>query len=810
MKILKNKKTVVLLSITGILAVLTALAIVLFLNSPVKTTELPDFENKTIQDIMSWKDSNELLENQVVYEYEYSEEKEKDTVLSQSLESGTKMKEEDVVTFIVSKGADPDKVIELPQQMSELTETQLKTFFEENKFSDVTFEYVTSSTVKEDYFVSINVKESSAKRSDMIIVQISVGTESVGVEIPMPDFSGNTKKSIESWAETNNITVTFKTAFSDTVESGKVINQSPEKNTTIKTGDTVTITLSSGKAIKVDNLKGKTKTEVEAWVKETGAKVEYFSYYADSTEKDKVISTSPSSGSVSETTKIKVYLSLGSVKLIDFAGKTEKDVKTWVDTINKSIYAKENYIKYKIVQSDKKTDAKSGTILSTSPKKDETVKLADTITITVEPEKSVEVASFAGKTEAEFKKFITDNDLALGTKSEKYSTTIAKDSIISNDTGKKEPKTKINYTVSRGAYSPAANSFNGKTESEVKNVINDANKYDAGWSTAFTQEYSDSVASGKTFGCAVNANTKKVTCKLSIGKGVTVPDYVSTNTKPCESDSCSVNGLKVTMKSEHSSTVAKGSVISQSLTAGSVVKEGSAITVVISKGPADTSVNIASYAGKTEAEFKTGIESAGMILGTRSESYSSSAAGTIISNDTGKKQPGTKINYVVSKGTYSPSADSFNGKTEAEVNNTISTANQAGAGWTTAFTQDYSDSVTSGKTFGCSVDTSAKKVSCIVSKGARPVEPEPEPVTITVTAVHVAGLENCIVTNDANATKNSIISFIMNDRKFTVSPVVEIIVSDEIPGTILDPGNFTEGTFPENTVFTIKISGGPQ
>ncbi|MBR5291142.1 MAG: PASTA domain-containing protein, partial [Erysipelotrichaceae bacterium] len=353
MKIFKNKKTVLLLSITLVLTLITGAALILFLNSPVNTIELPEFTEKTIQEIMSWKDANALNDNQVIYQYEYSEEKEKDTVLSQSVAAGTKLTEEDQIIFIVSKGYDPDKEIALPEDMDKMTQEQLSTYFETNHFSDITFEYVVSEKVKKDYFVSINVKESSAKRSDMIIIQISAGTESIGIEIPMPDFSEYTKSSIDSWARTNNITVNYKQAYSDTVESGKVISQSVEKNTIIKTGDTITITLSNGKALKVDELKGMTKKQIEDWVKKNNAKVEYYSYYADSTEKDKVISTSPSSGNVSETTTIKVYLSLGSIKMIDLVGKKEADVKTWVDSINKSIYAKENYITYKVVEAEK-------------------------------------------------------------------------------------------------------------------------------------------------------------------------------------------------------------------------------------------------------------------------------------------------------------------------------------------------------------------------------------------------------------------------------------------------------------------------
>ena len=103
MKLLKNKTTVILLSITGILAVLTSAALVFYLNNPAKQIELPEFTEKTIQDIKSWKEANQLLDEQVVFEYVYDDENEKDTVLSQSPEAGTKLKDKDYSIFTIDE-----------------------------------------------------------------------------------------------------------------------------------------------------------------------------------------------------------------------------------------------------------------------------------------------------------------------------------------------------------------------------------------------------------------------------------------------------------------------------------------------------------------------------------------------------------------------------------------------------------------------------------------------------------------------------------------------------------------------------------
>ena len=585
MKILKNKKTVGLLITTGCLAVVVAIALIFYLSNPVKQVELPEFVDKTIQDVMSWKDANELTDTQVLYEYEYNEEKEKDTVLSQSLDAGTKIKDEDAVTFVISKGYDPDLVVALPENMDSMTEQELTAFFEENRFDDVTFEYVTSDEVDAGKFMGINIESDSAKRSEMIIIQISVGTESVGVDVPMPDFAGESKSAVEAWAAVNNMKVTYSTAFSDTVASGKVISQSPEDGTIVQTGGTVSVTISAGKAVKLEDLSGKTKEQVEAWAKENGVKVEFIEYYAQKTEEGKVISTSPSSGNVSENTTIKVYISLGYVKMIDFTGKKEADVKKWVETVNKSINEKSSHISYKIVKSET-NEEDAGTILKTNPAKDAKVEFSTVITVTVAAEKTAEVVSKSNITVAELKTYVESLDMVLGkATASSYSDTIAKDKVIKSDSGTLKTGTEINYTVSLGAYSPTASSFDGKTKSEVTSTISTANASGAGWSTSFTEEFSSTVASGKTFGCTIS--NKTVTCKISKGAGVTVPNYVSENRKPCSTDSCTVDNLKVTMKYEYNSA-ASGTVIKQSLTAGTIVASGTSITVTVSKGPEPT------------------------------------------------------------------------------------------------------------------------------------------------------------------------------------------------------------------------------
>ncbi|MEG0359751.1 MAG: hypothetical protein RR598_10840, partial [Anaerorhabdus sp.] len=79
---------------------------------------------------------------------------------------------------------------------------------------------------------------------------------------------------------------------------------------------------------------------------------------------------------------------------------------------------------------------------------------------------------------------------------------------------------------------------------------------------------------------------------------------------------------------------------------------GKNVVCNISKGLEPKPIEIISYAGKSETELVNFITSSKFIIGERTEEYSNTvASGNIISNTTGTFNPGTKINYVVSKGT---------------------------------------------------------------------------------------------------------------------------------------------------------------
>ena len=70
---------------------------------------------------------------------------------------------------------------------------------------------------------------------------------------------------VESWANTKKIKLNKTEAFSDQVDKDKVISMDKKQGETLKEGDTLSVVVSKGKGVKIPNLVGYTKEQLEAW-----------------------------------------------------------------------------------------------------------------------------------------------------------------------------------------------------------------------------------------------------------------------------------------------------------------------------------------------------------------------------------------------------------------------------------------------------------------------------------------------------------------------------------------------------------------
>jgi len=247
-KLKKSVKIILCGIFMGVIATATTIGLLAVNGSSVKVV---NFVNQKKSDVEKWRKDNDIDASQIIYKYEYSEEKDKNVVLKQSLKAGESMNKDNDLKITLSNGADPSVTFELPDFTGK-KEDEIKQWFKDKKFSNVVYKYEKNPDIEENTFISMDPAASTTvKRSDTVTVTICAPLE--GAEVSMIDMSSMSKDEINAWAEENKITIIYDEAYSDSIASGKVIITSVDANTIIHQGDTVTVTLS----------KGKQKTEAE-------------------------------------------------------------------------------------------------------------------------------------------------------------------------------------------------------------------------------------------------------------------------------------------------------------------------------------------------------------------------------------------------------------------------------------------------------------------------------------------------------------------------------------------------------------------
>lgn len=247
-KLKKGVKIILCGLFLGVIATATTIGLLAMNGSSLKVV---NFVDQKKSDVEKWRKDNDIDASQVIYKYEYSEEKEKNVVLKQSLKAGESLNKDNDLKITLSNGADPSVTFELPDFTGK-KEDEIKQWFKDKKFSNVIYKYEKNTEIEENTFISMDPAASTTvKRSDTVTVTICAPLE--GAEVSMIDMSSMSKDEINAWAEENKITIIYDEAYSDSIASGKVITTSVDANTIIHQGDTVTVTLS----------KGKQKTEAE-------------------------------------------------------------------------------------------------------------------------------------------------------------------------------------------------------------------------------------------------------------------------------------------------------------------------------------------------------------------------------------------------------------------------------------------------------------------------------------------------------------------------------------------------------------------
>ena len=229
---------------------------------------LPDFRGKNISEVSTWAKQNKMESSAIATsEPVYSMEYEKGVVVEQSVAGGKKVKKDTPITFTVSNGPDPDEKIAFLTDIKSMTSGEIQSWISENKLLKAKVVTQYSDTVESGNVISYEVKNGSEEeftRGTTLNVICSKGPAPAG-QVTVDNFVGKMYADVESWANTKKIKLNKTEAFSDQVDKDKVISMDKKQGETLKEGDTLSVVVSKGKGVKIPNLVGYTKEQLEAW-----------------------------------------------------------------------------------------------------------------------------------------------------------------------------------------------------------------------------------------------------------------------------------------------------------------------------------------------------------------------------------------------------------------------------------------------------------------------------------------------------------------------------------------------------------------
>ena len=290
---------------------------------------LKNFIGTSIDEAKTWGLTNRIT---IETEYEFSLEYDEDIIISQSREPQKKMQKGAVLSFIVSKGADPEERILLPD-FSEMDTDQVYEWRDENKASGVNVNLEYSDTVPSGSLIRMqfndsSVNESNYTRQDVLLIYMSRGKETFPADITVTDFTGKTKEEAEAFVTANELEATYTEEASETVPAGMIVSQSVEPETKIAKKSQIAFVISLGRSVIVPNFNSLSMEEAATY---SGLQVQVKTEYSARTEYGKVIYQSVDAGTelTGENLSVEVIYSLGKPYMDNLIGTSEKELPAY-------------------------------------------------------------------------------------------------------------------------------------------------------------------------------------------------------------------------------------------------------------------------------------------------------------------------------------------------------------------------------------------------------------------------------------------------------------------------------------------------
>ena len=319
--------------VIGAVALAAIAAVVYFLFFRPKIV-MPNFVGQKESEVGIWVRQQQIDAQGIVMKGEYNFDYDEGVIIEQSVKEGTKVKNNVKVTFIVSKGADPDEKVRVPD-IASMNRAEIDSWIRDNKMQKIRITTTYSEDVPEGNVISFDMKGTDPDeftRGSAMNISISKGPQPAGT-VTVPEFTS--REQAETWAKTNKVKLEVVEAFNNDKMAGTVYDQNPKKDQTMKSTDTVTIYISKGKGITVPNLTTMTKVQSEEWLSKHP--VNRKERYSSTTHH--IVSQSIRAGTMvseSELAEMEVVVNLGSTFYAEDVGivLVGGDYQRLVDKLN--------------------------------------------------------------------------------------------------------------------------------------------------------------------------------------------------------------------------------------------------------------------------------------------------------------------------------------------------------------------------------------------------------------------------------------------------------------------------------------------
>lgn len=724
----------------AIICVCVWFAFTLFGNPFDKSIVAVNFSGMNKTEVEKWIDDNKLDKSKYSYSFQYDEVIEQNYVVYQSVKEGEKIN--DSLTIVYSNGKDPSGAKDVASEIKNMSADEARKWFLANEYTNVSFLYEISDVQEFGKLISVN--PSNATKSDNITVTYSLGKSIEDIVTTVPNFSAYTELEIREWAKQHAIDLSIKFEEHDIAKEGEFISQSIPANKEIKGGQSLIVTLSSGKGdgnskTIPDSYLGLSESDFISKLKALGFKnlsKSNTTYYAEGIEKGNIYSYDDGTFSTSRTINYALSEGKYTFDAKEFNDKTKTDAeKVAANLKNRNARIDSKLITIEFVAGDKNDDKAGKTYDCAANKNAISCKVYSSDNsakaliptnnqyLGKDPQTYIDACKKLGFTN--FKKIDTTY----------FSTTLKKDTLYSYDDGELSLGKTLEYALSAGHYSFNANDFNGLTKDEASKKASDLKARNARINgdlitISFTKGTSSSVGTGKVFDCTANKNNI----------------------------SCKVNG-----ESSGGTTTGKTATIP------------------------------GTYLKLTEAEFKAKLDALGFKnLSKMEPSYFSETIGEgrIWEYDDGTFDLGKTINYRLSAGKYSFNASEFNGISKEDATNKANSYKNRNADQgklSISFTNGEANSSNAGKTYTCSYSYASISCKVYTNGGSTP----------TVTQVNVTNYTGKSVTDFRNWCTNN-----------GLNPSVSEQYSDNVVSGNIISQNPASGSIDKGSTVSVVVSKG--